>query len=35
MSEGGLMMISELHPPTPLENVKVLAQAMEDHMWLM
>jgi len=35
MREGGLMMISELHPPTPLENIEALAQAMEDTMWLM
>ena len=34
MKEGGLMMISELHPPTLLENIEALASAMEEYMWL-
>jgi len=34
MKEGGLMMVAELHPPIPLENIEAVAQAMEEHMWL-
>jgi len=32
--EGGLMIEAEVHPPTPLENIKSIAEAMEQYMWL-
>jgi hypothetical protein len=31
---GGLMMIAELHPPTNLENIKALCEAIENNFWL-
>jgi len=31
---GGLMMYAEVHPPTPLENIRALAEAMAEVMWL-
>jgi len=34
MKKGGLMMESEIHPPTPLENIKAVIEGMEEHMWL-
>lgn len=34
LKEGGLMLIAGIYPPTPLENVKALIEAMEEFMWL-
>ncbi|MEM2960150.1 MAG: uroporphyrinogen decarboxylase family protein [Candidatus Bathyarchaeia archaeon] len=34
MKEGGLMIESEVHPPTPLENIEAIIEAMESYMWL-
>jgi len=34
MKKGGLMLEAEIHPPTPLENVEAVAEAMEEYMWL-
>ncbi len=31
---GGLMLYAEVHPPTPLENIAALAEAMMEGMWL-
>ncbi|MEM2790365.1 MAG: uroporphyrinogen decarboxylase family protein [Thermofilaceae archaeon] len=31
---GGLMLYAEVHPPTPLENIEALAEAMTEYMWL-
>jgi hypothetical protein len=28
------MLEAEIHPPTPLENIEAVAEAMEEHMWL-
>lgn len=30
---GGLMLYAEVHPPTPLENIVALAEAMVENMW--
>lgn len=32
--QGGLMLYAEVHPPTPLENIKALAQALSESIWL-
>ncbi len=34
MKEGGLMIESEVHPPTPLRNIMAVVEAMEQYMWL-
>ncbi|MFN3621589.1 MAG: uroporphyrinogen decarboxylase family protein, partial [Nitrososphaerales archaeon] len=34
MRNGGLMLEAEIHPPTPLENIEAVANAMEEFMWL-
>lgn len=34
MKKGGLMMIADLYPPVPLENIKALCEAFEEYMWL-
>ena len=34
LREGGLMLEAEIHPPTPLENIEAVAEAMEECMWL-
>jgi hypothetical protein len=34
LKEGGLMLEVEIHPPTPLENIEAVAEAMEEYMWL-
>lgn len=34
LREGGLMLIAGIYPPTPLENIEALVEAMEKHMWL-
>ncbi|MEM3547198.1 MAG: uroporphyrinogen decarboxylase family protein [Candidatus Bathyarchaeia archaeon] len=34
LKEGGLMLIAGIYPPTPLENIKALVEAMEEFMWL-
>ena len=31
---GGLMLYAEVHPPTPLENIVALAQALSESIWL-
>ena len=31
---GGLMLYAEVHPPTPLENIKALAEALMENIWL-
>jgi len=31
--KGGLMIYAEVHPPTPLENIKALAEALHKYMW--
>jgi len=31
---GGLMLYAEVHPPTPLENIMALAQALSESIWL-
>jgi len=31
---GGLMLYAEVHPPTPLENIEALAQALSESIWL-
>jgi len=31
--KGGLMVYAEVHPPTPLENIKALANALYNYMW--
>jgi hypothetical protein len=33
-TRGGLIIQSELHPPTPLKNIEALVEAMEENMWL-
>ncbi len=35
MKEGGLMIESEIHPPTPLRNIEALVESMEKYMWLL
>jgi uroporphyrinogen decarboxylase len=32
--QGGLMLYAEVHPPTPLENIEALAQALSESIWL-
>jgi len=32
--KGGLLMYAEIHPPTPLENIKALAEAFDKYTWL-
>lgn len=32
MKKGGLMIESEVHPPTPLRNIKAVIEAMEQYM---
>ena len=32
--EGGLLFYAEIHPPTPLENIRALAKAFEKYVWL-
>ena len=34
MKEGGLMLTASVYPPAPLENIKAIAEAMEEYMWL-
>jgi hypothetical protein len=34
MRKGGLMIESEVHPPTPLRNIEAVIEAMEQYMWL-
>lgn len=34
IKKGGLMIESEVHPPTPLRNIKAVIEAMEQYMWL-
>jgi hypothetical protein len=34
LREGGLMLYAEIHPPTPLENIEAVAEAMEEYTWL-
>ena len=34
MEEGGLMLYAEVHPPTPLENIKALVDAFAEKIWL-
>jgi len=34
LKEGGLMLIAGIYPPTPIENIKALVEAMEEFMWL-
>ena len=34
LKKGGLMFYAEVHPPTPLENIKALAEALEENIWL-
>lgn len=31
--KGGFMLEAEIHPPTPLENIEAVANAMEESMW--
>ena len=31
---GGLMLYAEVHPPTPLENIRALAEALQENVWL-
>lgn len=31
---GGLMLYAEVHPPTPLENIAALAEALMENIWL-
>ena len=32
--KGGLMLYAEVHPPTPLENIKALAEGFMENIWL-
>ena len=32
--EGGLMLYAEVHPPTPLRNIRALAEALMENIWL-
>jgi len=32
--KGGLLFYAEIHPPTPLENIRALAKAFEKNIWL-
>jgi len=32
--KGGLMLEAEVHPPTPIENIRAIAEAFEKYMWL-
>jgi uroporphyrinogen decarboxylase len=34
LRSGGLILSAEIHPPTPIINVKALAKSMKSHMWL-
>jgi hypothetical protein len=34
MRKGGLMIESEVHPPTPLRNIEAIIEVMEQCMWL-